>query len=383
MAQQTSNTDLATIASRLRGASGSIAVLTHAKPDGDAFGSVVAMVAALREAGLEAQGFILPPLTPALRGQRGVDLLTVLPDEESAAALPEAALYLVVDTGAVSQLGGLSDRLAADPDRVIVVDHHLTGDLPAGLRFIDTGAAAACEIVHRLIETLSPGLLDRPTATGTGVGAGTTTGTGLSGDEALATIRDALYIGIASDTGWFSFSNTTAHTLRLAATLVEAGVDGATIRVELEQNERMAKLHLMCRALDGLEVVDPGEAAIMTLRASDFLEVGASEADTERLINVPLMVGSIRVVALVSEPLNPAGDAPAQPGEQGPLTRISLRSKPPSKTRRDAVDVAKLALAMGGGGHARAAGAKYRGDLDAAVVALRGYLAGLDRFREA
>src|SRR5690606_16624623 len=106
---------------------------------------------------------------------------------------------LVVDTGTWSQLPGLKHRILPWPKPKLVLDHHLTQEDWATHKLVDTGAAAAGEIATELLERW-----------------------GIEMDPAIAT---ALYLAIVADTGWFHFSNTQPHTLRMAADLVEAGVD--------------------------------------------------------------------------------------------------------------------------------------------------------------
>jgi phosphoesterase RecJ-like protein len=154
-------------------------------------------------------------------------------------------------------------------------------------------------------------------------------------------IAEALFVGIASDTGWFRFSNTRPQTHRLAARLLEFGIDHADLHMRLEQAERPEKLGLMTRALDSLQLVAGGKAAVMTLRQRDFAETGARYEETERLVDLPQVVQSVHVVALITETA------------EGTI-RVSFRSKPDDEP----IDVNELARQFGGGGHARAAAAK-------------------------
>ena len=147
------------------------------------------------------------------------------------------------------------------------------------------------------------------------------------------TIAEALFVGIGSDTGWFRFSNTRPQTHRLAARLLELGVDHADLYARLHQTERQEKLALLTRALGSLTLLADGRAAVMHLTQKDFEETGALPEETERLIDVPQQVTKIQVVALVTESSVDTPDGPA------PLARISFRSKPGP----NAVNVADLA----------------------------------------
>jgi len=315
---------------RLREAN-SVLITTHAKPDGDALGSTVALARALSLLGKDVQRWIMPPVQPNLARLADGDQLHLCEDE-STQPTDEPDAIVVVDTGAWSQLAPMKSWLQARRDRITIVDHHLRGDDSGAWRYIDSSAAAAAEIVAELIDELAV--------------------------EYDPTIRDAIYVGIASDTGWFRFSNTSARTHRLAARLIEAGVDHADLYTRLEQSERPEKLALQIRAMDSLKLLADGQVAVMVLRADDFRETGATISETERFVDIPQSVASVQMVALITEP--PADDD----GSDGkPAVRISFRSKPTP----DAIDVAALAERFGGGGHARAAGAKLDAPIDEVI----------------
>lgn len=341
MSDYQSNTTLAAIAERLREVD-SVLITTHSKPDGDALGSLVALGRAMQLLGKSVERRVLPPLPPMLAFLAGEAPLTVH-EGEALKRIPEPDAVVVVDTGAWSQLSDLRAWLEPRRAKTIVVDHHLHGDDVGALRFIDAGAAAAAEPIAALIDEL-------------GVGFDPTIGNGL-------------FVGIASDTGWFRFSNTGPQTHRLAARLQELGVDHAALYRRLEQAERPQKLALLQRAMNNLELVAGGRAAVITLRAEDFNASGARDDETERLIDLPQMVGDVEIVALLVE------------ADNG--TRMSLRSKPGP----EAPNVNELARGFGGGGHARAAGAKSDEQIESllpkVVDAIEGAIEGVERTGQA
>lgn len=322
MNDYTANLTLDQAADLLKQTAGPITVITHAKPDGDAAGTLVALVTALNAIGQPTRGILCPPVTDSLDFLAQSDNIEVADEPTQFPADTEQ--LVIVDTGAYSQLGPLSDVVRPLLDRTLILDHHLSGGVQAKHKYIDATAAAAAEIIAALIDKL----VDKATLD----------------QDAQQTINDALFTGIASDTGWFRFSNVTPATHRLAADLIAAGVDHTGLYARLEQAERPEKLKLLIRAVDSLELLADDRAAVMTLDASDFAKTGARTEETERLIDIPQQVGSVQVIALISE---------AQT-ERGPQTRVSFRSKP----LPGAVNVAELAATFGGGGHARAAGAK-------------------------
>lgn len=330
MDQYTSTFTLSAAADLIRQTDGPILICTHAKPDGDAYGSVVALAAALRTIGKNVSPWLVPPIASALTELRGYNLVNVY-SEEPPSQLPDAALIIILDTGAWSQVGSVGEHIKPRLDRTLILDHHLSGDIAAKYRYIDGEAAACCEIVAELVHELLGGLA-------------------CDDSDATCTICEALFVGIASDTGWFRFSNTSPRTHQLAAQLIEQGVDHTALYQKLEQTERPQKLALLIRALDSLRLFAEGRAAVMILRGTDFAETGALEEETERLIDIPQQVGTIQVIVLLSEKRNGNGDG----GDAELTTRMSFRSKPGP----GAVNVAELAQKFGGGGHARAAGAR-------------------------
>jgi phosphoesterase RecJ-like protein len=302
-----------------------VLVTTHVRPDGDALGSAAAMVLGMRQKGVASEVLLLshPPRKYAfVFGDYGVAHIDVEKGFAAGFSLDGYDALVVVDTGTWSQLPGLRERVEGWGRPTIVIDHHLTQEGWAEVKVVETGAAAAAEIVAEVL--------------------------GRWGVEIDAAIASALYLGIVSDTGWFAFSNTRPRTLRLAAELVEKGVDTDRMYQALYQNERAERLALQTRAQGSLELLLGGRLAVMRVTARDFGETGASVADTENLINVPLQVATVEVSVLAVEP------------PEGGAVRVSLRS-------RGQVDVARFAEQFGGGGHARAAGLKLEMALEQAV----------------
>jgi phosphoesterase RecJ-like protein len=326
-----------------------VLVTTHVRPDGDALGTCAALVLAMKKKGVAAEVLLLSHLPTKYRfvfEEAGIvhhDVEKGWPNEgsgfrvqgsgtegqsSSSSLNPEPRTLnpffsrfdclLVADTGTWSQLPGLQERIANWNVPKLVLDHHLTQEDWADHKLVITEAAAAGEIAAELIE-----LWDIPID---------------------ATMASALYVALVSDTGWFQFSNTRPYTLRLAATLMEAGVNTDHLYQRLYQNERAERVALQARAMQSLELLADGKLAVMTIRKEDFEQTKAGVPDTENLINIPLQIKTVEVALLFTEPL-----------DNGPV-RVSLRSK-------GAVDVAKFAQQFAGGGHARAAGLKVQNSL--------------------
>src|SRR5262245_13491110 len=301
-----------------------VLVTTHVRPDGDALVSCAALVMAMRKVGIESEVLLLshlPTKYSFVFKEHNIAHIDVEKSWPPSFDLNRYDALLVADTGTWSQLPGLKERVENWPRPKMVIDHHLTQENWADSKLVITEAAAAAEIVAELISQW-----------------------GIEIDQPIAT---ALYVGIASDTGWFQFSNTRPYTMRLAAMLMEAGVDTDALYQHLYQNERPQRVLLQTRAMQSLELLSEGKLAVMTIRKADFADTGAHVPVTENLINIPLQIRTVQVSLLFIEP--PDG---------GPI-RVSLRSK-------GQVDVAKFAEQFGGGGHARASGLKLQESLNAA-----------------
>ena len=299
-----------------------VLITTHIRPDGDALGSCAAMSLALRSKGIEAHVLLLshlPSKYAFVFEEPGIAYTDVEKGWPDSLSLENFDTFLSVDTGTWSQLPGLKERLEKFRGKKLVIDHHLTQEQWADTKLVVTKAAAAGEVVedllHRWLVELTP------------------------------SIATAIFVALVSDTGWFQFASTTAHTMRLGARLLEAGVDIDRIYQLLYQNERPQRLALQNRVQGSLELLADGRLAVMKIRRQDFLDTNAAPGDTENVINFPMQIKTVQVSLLFAEPMD---DSPI---------RVSLRSK-------GAVDVAKFAQQFGGGGHARAAGLKVVGSLD-------------------
>jgi phosphoesterase RecJ-like protein len=322
---------IAEIAAFLRGAS-SIGIGTHMKPDGDAIGSTVATARALRAIGKPVTLIYMggPPQWMDEIVQRRERVLF----EEEGLPDPEPGAWLIMDTGSWSQLEQLTPALTGRSGSVAIIDHHLQGHPEiADRRFIEKSAAAAAQPAAALCVNLL------------GVG---------SARELPRDIAEPLLLGLATDTGWFRHSNTRPETLRLAADLIEAGADHSKLYSIVEQNDSQGRLKLIARAIDSLELFDNERVALMRLSAREVDETGAAPGDTGGLADMALSIASVRVSAIIIE----------QPGKQGaaPVVKVSMRSKEGPQ----AVNVNEACGRLGGGGHARASGARMQMTLEEA-----------------
>jgi len=324
-----STATLKDLAERIQAAQ-SIVCTSHEKPDGDAMGSVLGLVRALEGSGKDVQAWMLgsipPPIeslappTPLVRLTSASDIPDIDPD-----------LIIVMDTGAWSQLETLADWLRERRDCVIGLDHHASGDDVAPVRYIDPTSASCSMIVLELLD-----VLEIPLNT---------------------SVAEALFSGLATDTGWFRQANADAAAFGAAARLLDQGVDKAGLYRVIEETARPARLRLHARALSSIQWHADGQVAIMQLSRSDFEETDGKRSDVTGLVNAPLVVqGAEMAVLLIEE-------------RQGGV-KASMRSKPPAVQGGRFRDVRAVAQSIGGGGHVHAAGVKLDGTIDAAEAVI-------------
>jgi phosphoesterase RecJ-like protein len=314
-----------------------VVVLTHAKPDGDAVGSCAAAARTFERLGARAQVVFVGPVPRWTSEMMGPTPWIETPPGQPLAGGPglDDAAVAIVDTGSWSQLGEVKSwlQMPGRRERTLMVDHHKHNDPDVGsVRVVDTDAASATQVLMRVLMLM--------------LGA-------QSWQDIPREIAEPLYLGLATDTGWFRHSNTTAEVLATASILVQAGAEPAKLYELIEQREDAARLRLLSRALGSLRMEKGGRVAMMTLTKADYEAAGARRTDSGGFIDHPMTLAGVEVAALLTE----------EPPEAGtPIVKVSLRSKAFSpRAGFVPVDVNAVCRTFGGGGHARAAGAKIQG----------------------
>jgi bifunctional oligoribonuclease and PAP phosphatase NrnA len=296
-------------------------VTAHANPDGDALGSMLAMLHGLRALGREAVAYDHDPAPRRLAFLPGAD--EVITDAARLGAPFDATF--VHDCGDVALLGdGFPPSSVTGP--LIVVDHHASVRPFGEVSLRDPTAAAVGVIVARLLAALEVGL-SKP-------------------------IAECLWCSLVSDTGWFRYSATDLETMELATACVRAGAVPWEFARRSEEAAPPARLKLMARVFDTLEVV--GAVALLTVTQATLVATGTTSAEAEGLVGYARALRGVEVGALLYE-------------EAGGV-RVSLRSK-------GTVDVARVAERFGGGGHRAAAGCFIPGSIAGARERLLAALA--------
>jgi bifunctional oligoribonuclease and PAP phosphatase NrnA len=284
-------------------------VTSHARPDGDAVGSVLGCVQILRAMGKQADGFLgdgVPFIYRCLPGAADVGTGPVNP------AQYDGVVILECDSLERTHLEGLEGLFSVN------IDHHATAAEYADVNYIVSSAAAASELVFRLAQAaavaITPG------------------------------IATCLYAAVLTDTGAFCYSGTNAETFSFALGMVLAGAQPATVAQQVYFSNPASKMHLLGRALSNLQC--EGAISWMHVSEADMRASGATEQDCEGLVNWALGIHGIEASAFFRE-------------IAGSRYRVSLRSK-------GRIDVARIAETFGGGGHCCASGHAIAGPYEIA-----------------
>lgn len=281
---------------------------THEGPDGDALGSMLAMHKLLTQLGKDSVMLISSKDFPLPVEYRFLPIGEVF-HEEPADVMDRVLLFL--DCGNIERMP--VDSLRRDGARILNIDHHHDNTRFGTVNLVDVDASSTAEIVFDLAVLL--------------------------GVEIAREIAEPIYVGMITDTGRFMFGNTSARTHRIAAALIEAGVQPDDIYRRVYERVPLEKLRLVSRALDKVELVEGG-LSLTYISAEDYRVAGATAELTEGIIDHVRAIEGTQVAVVVRDRLGGGGQA----------RKVSLRSS------GDAVDVSAIAREAGGGGHARAAG---------------------------
>jgi len=292
------------VAGLLEGA-GSLLIACHIMPDGDTLGSALALAQELMAQGKRVEVVCQDPVPELYLFLPGSSLMLA---PEQARGPHEVAVFL--DCTDASRVGEMALALAQAARVRLNVDHHVTNSLFGDVNYVDPQRAAVGEQVYLVLKAMGV-KVGQPTAT-------------------------CLYVAIATDTGQFCYSNTTADTHRLVASLVEDGANPAQVSENLYETRSLPSLKLLALALGALRVSPCGQVAWISLSRSMLKEAGARDDEAEGLINYPRSLRGVTVGILLKE-------------MTGGRVKVGFRS-------RARVDVSRLAASLGGGGHPRAAG---------------------------
>ena len=294
-------------AAKIIGDAQTIILTSHIRPDGDSIGSTLGLMHYLRAQGKDARVLIDDDLPRIFKVLPGLEMI-----ERPAEGVRYTADLLIVCDVELKRTGNVVSSV--DAVRVLNIDHHVTNDEEAEYLYLNPDYAATCEIMHDLI--------------------------GAMGGTFSLDVATCLYTGMATDTGFFRFSNTTPHTMRAAADLIEVGVKPNIISVAMELKSYDEVMAQVC-AIRNLEMFHDGMVAAVFIDEEKAKEV----TTTEGLLDKLRVIEGTQVVFFMK-------------WLEKDTYRVSMRSK--------GTNVSRIAQGFGGGGHVRAAGCTIYAPFDEA-----------------
>lgn len=282
--------------------SNNIVLISHVNPDGDALGSSLSMYNILKNMGKNVTIVNMTDLA---------SYLDFLPNfDKVKKQLPKKIdLMISFDCGSFDRLG-----IDEKPAFLINIDHHISNTNYGDINLIEN-IASASQVVFNLLEANNV-KIDK--------------------DSAIC-----IYTALVTDTGNFQYESVTDEVFRVASELVKCGVEPQFISKMLYERDRLSRLRFLAKALDTLELHCEGKVGSVEVTNELMAITGAIKDDTDGLVNMVRKLETVEVAMMLREEEN--GDI-----------KISLRSK-------NYVDVSKIAVKYGGGGHIRASGATISG----------------------
>ncbi|MSO50362.1 MAG: bifunctional oligoribonuclease/PAP phosphatase NrnA [Acidobacteria bacterium] len=298
-------------------------ITSHARPDGDAIGSQLAMAFALDTLGKRVRLVNHDPVPGAYRSFPGADRIVVAPEAPHLPDLPVGAeATIVMECGDLAR----SEVTGLERPTVINIDHHIGNTMFGSVNWFDGSAASCAEMVADVIDAL-----------------------GVAWTQDIAA---HLYLGIVTDTGGFRHGPISARTFHASARIAATGVSPALLSREIFDSFGVGRIRLTGALLNSMELHHNNRLAVLYYDDEILAACGATSDDTDGLVNLPLGAKDVLAVALVRK-------------QTDTQYRVSMRSK-------GSVSVRDVAVAHGGGGHTNAAACSIAGSrmsVTSAIVA--------------
>ncbi len=286
-----------------------IYIVGHKNPDGDCIGSTYALCLALKKYGKEVK-IIMPSFSDSFNFLPNINIAVSNVLEE------KYDLLFALDCSNPERLA-ISDEDIKKANKIVMLDHHEISAPFGDARYIDSTRPAAAEIVYNFIEYLNIDI-----------------------DKDIATY---IYTGLMTDTGSFNYESTKPSTLMIASKLLEKQIDFAYICKKLNDTVKESKLKLLAKTIDNMEVYYDGKLRYSFVDYNTIKSFGLDDEDAEGMTNYLRKVEGTEVAVYVR-------------GRKDNTAKVSLRSG-------GNIDVSKIAIKFGGGGHKRAAGYTMIGDI--------------------
>ncbi len=292
-----------------------IALFCHVRPDGDTFGSALALKLILQKLGIEAEVLCDDPVPPRF---------FFLPAVKSVKSelVGEYSAFMAIDCADITRLGSFAEKFSAHVN-TYSIDHHVSNTRYAKINYV-FDSSSNCENILALAEEL-----------------------GVDIDQQTANL---LAMGIMTDTGCFRHKNVTANTLYSAGKMVEKGADLNQIYFHNFSSQTPQRAKLFGKTMSKIRYFLDGRFAMATVRLADIDECNAVQSDTEGFIDFIMGINGVEVGACVME-------------TQKDKFKISFRAK--------SADVNAVASTFGGGGHTLASGCQIQGEYEEVVDKIR------------
>lgn len=287
-------------------------ILTHAYPDGDTLGSGFGLCLALQQLGKNAR--VVYTNLP-----KDFVFLTEGVKEQSF----EAQTVVSVDVAGEKLLGSNKDKYQGRID--LCIDHHRISRIEAPVKYVDPEASANCEMLFEMFKLMDV--------------------------ELTPQIANCLYTGISTDTGCFKYSNTTSKALRIAADLLDTGIDAPLINKVMFDTKTKLKIRLEQEIYGTIDYFANDRGAIIAVTREMQKRLGVGDDELEGLASIPRQIEGVLIGITMRE-------------KEDGVFKVSVRTD-------RSVNAAEYCAMFGGGGHAEAAGCTVKGTLDEAKAQLK------------
>jgi len=285
-----------------------IDIFTHIRPDGDAIGSSLALGRALQKNGKKVRLFCADEIPERYSFLQGIEGFRDFFSQERG-----NSLAFVLDCSDPDRLGRLKEEVLQFK-KIINIDHHITNTRFGNINVVNPSAASTGELIYQLLQE--------------------------NAFELDYEISLSLYVAISSDTGSFKYENTSPQTMRIAAKLLEKGINPAVVSQKLFDEYPLSTIFLLRDSLATLKLNETKEIAWMSIDESMLQRYKAKSAEMDGFVNYLKNIDTVEVGVLFYHTLEEE-------------TKVGLRSK--------TIDVSEIAQFFGGGGHPRAAGCTVAG----------------------
>ncbi|HHV71471.1 MAG TPA: bifunctional oligoribonuclease/PAP phosphatase NrnA [Clostridia bacterium] len=289
----------------------SFLLTTHLSPDGDGIGAILALGLTLRKLNKDVEWLVLDPIPNMYKFLPSVTEIKSSVEEISDFNKRQ---IIIIDSSDLERVGGWTKQIDSNRQLIFNLDHHISNTNFGDFQLVNSEAASVCELIYSLIVELD--------------------------QEISRDVATCLLTGLITDTGCFRFSNTTTDTFELAIKLINLGGEYRKIITNVYETKSYQEVLLLGKTLNTLVLEKEGRLAWLVIDLNTIRNLGIDSEQTESIVNLARNIEGVKLAILFKQV------------EDG-VVKVSFRS-------REDVDVAKLALEFGGGGHPRASGCSLK-----------------------